>query len=691
MNRLLRFARRPLPAALAAALLACGCATSAPPAPGRTSGPASEASLEVPDLELRALLLLLVDRQAYEPLTVNQALRGGPALREELAVALGRIPDPQGRPVLEGLLLDEQAAVRRAAAFALGELEDPAAVPALIGTLHDADRETGVLAVEALGKLGASVVEVAEGLLGLSDEERWGRLLPHLFRFKEEARVAIAERGLEQGDRMLHARAAYALAREPLPAALPALRRLLADPDPEVRAWAARGLGLAGEGSDLEPLRPLLDGSEEGPTVQALRAAQKLILDGKAQAPGAWLPRLLELAADPRPGVRVTALEAAGAWGELLHEGKPGGDLGALLARTTETTAGVPGRTGRERGTALVALARARSPKAAELAAAIIGDPDPEVRAKTAEAAGILEDSVLLDRLAADPRPQVRAAALTARLDEAVQGVETASGAARRALSDPDEAVRSTALDWLAGHPLLPLEEIGPAFSRSLADPSVESALGAIRAVAARAEAEPRERGALIALIERAATSNRYPVRREALTTLARLDRPVPALGPAGPERPLAVYREMVQRTFRPRDVEVRTTKGAFRIRLACPRAPLTCLNFLQLAGQGFFDGLAFHRVVPDFVVQGGDPRGDGFGGPPYTIRDEINRLRYGRGAVGMALAGPDTGGSQFFVTHVAQPHLDGGYTVFGEVTAGMEVVDRLQVGDRIEAVVEVR
>jgi cyclophilin family peptidyl-prolyl cis-trans isomerase len=94
--------------------------------------------------------------------------------------------------------------------------------------------------------------------------------------------------------------------------------------------------------------------------------------------------------------------------------------------------------------------------------------------------------------------------------------------------------------------------------------------------------------------------------------------------------------------------------------------------------------------VVPDFVVQGGDPRGDGSGGPGYAIRDEINRLRYRRGAVGMALSGPDTGGSQFFVTLSSQPHLDGGYTLFGYVTAGEEVLDRLIQGDRIESVREV-
>ena len=112
--------------------------------------------------------------------------------------------------------------------------------------------------------------------------------------------------------------------------------------------------------------------------------------------------------------------------------------------------------------------------------------------------------------------------------------------------------------------------------------------------------------------------------------------------------------------------------------------APLTVWNFVSLADRHYFDGQRFHRVVPNFVIQAGDPRGDGNGGPGYAIRDEINRERYDRGTLGMALSGPDTGGSQFFVTHSPQPHLDGGYTVFGQLRSGAAVLDRIVQGDRI-------
>jgi len=130
------------------------------------------------------------------------------------------------------------------------------------------------------------------------------------------------------------------------------------------------------------------------------------------------------------------------------------------------------------------------------------------------------------------------------------------------------------------------------------------------------------------------------------------------------------------------------TEKGNFTIELAPEDAPLTVDNFIKLAKSNYFNGLEVHRVVPNFVMQDGDPRGDGNGGPGWQIRCEINMLEYERGAVGMALSGKDTGGSQWFVTHSPQPHLDGGYTVFGKVNeSGMKIVDSIVRGDRILSV----
>ena len=133
--------------------------------------------------------------------------------------------------------------------------------------------------------------------------------------------------------------------------------------------------------------------------------------------------------------------------------------------------------------------------------------------------------------------------------------------------------------------------------------------------------------------------------------------------------------------------VYIETARGTIVIELAVLDAPLTVENFISLARKGFFNGLTFHRVVSNFVVQGGDPRGDGEGGPGYTIRDEINERPYVRGTVGMALDWADTGGSQFFITHSPAPHLDAKYTAFGRVVSGMEVVDQLQEGDVIRRI----
>jgi cyclophilin family peptidyl-prolyl cis-trans isomerase/HEAT repeat protein len=131
------------------------------------------------------------------------------------------------------------------------------------------------------------------------------------------------------------------------------------------------------------------------------------------------------------------------------------------------------------------------------------------------------------------------------------------------------------------------------------------------------------------------------------------------------------------------------TEKGNFTIDLVPEDAPLTVDNFVKLANAKYFNGLSVHRVVANFVMQDGDPRGDGNGGPGYSIRCEVNMLEYNRGAVGMALSGKDTGGSQWFATHSPQPHLDGGYTVFGKVNeTDMKIVDSIARGDKILKVV---
>ena len=130
------------------------------------------------------------------------------------------------------------------------------------------------------------------------------------------------------------------------------------------------------------------------------------------------------------------------------------------------------------------------------------------------------------------------------------------------------------------------------------------------------------------------------------------------------------------------------TDRGTIQIELAVNDAPLTVENFISLARKGYFNGLSVHRVVPDFVIQDGDPRGDGEGGPGYSIRDELNQRPYLRGTVGMALdPWPDTGGSQYFIAHSPQPHLDAKYTVFGRVIAGMDIVDKIQQWDVIRTV----
>ena len=130
------------------------------------------------------------------------------------------------------------------------------------------------------------------------------------------------------------------------------------------------------------------------------------------------------------------------------------------------------------------------------------------------------------------------------------------------------------------------------------------------------------------------------------------------------------------------------TARGPIKIELYADKAPLTVANFVNLAQRGFYDGLNFHRVIPDFMIQGGCPEGSGRGGPGYRFADETNNgVRHERGVLSMANAGPNTNGRQFFITHVPTPHLDGKHTVFGKVLEGLDVVDSVTGGDLINSV----
>jgi cyclophilin family peptidyl-prolyl cis-trans isomerase len=164
--------------------------------------------------------------------------------------------------------------------------------------------------------------------------------------------------------------------------------------------------------------------------------------------------------------------------------------------------------------------------------------------------------------------------------------------------------------------------------------------------------------------------------------------------GPIETGRTEGDYREVAQRWLGPAlagqpdpTVIIETERGVMTVQLLAAEAPVTVGAFVGLVERRFFDGARWHRVVPNFVVQDGDPRGDGWGGPGFVLRDEVNPVRYETGTMGMALSGPDTGGSQFFITHSPQPHLDGTYTVFGRVVAGTSVLAAIGMGDRIRSI----
>jgi cyclophilin family peptidyl-prolyl cis-trans isomerase len=256
----------------------------------------------------------------------------------------------------------------------------------------------------------------------------------------------------------------------------------------------------------------------------------------------------------------------------------------------------------------------------------------------------------------------------------------------RRHLDEKDVVIRSTAADLLSQE--APNEQNAQALIKALpialADKdSNDAALSILDALAKQKSSAANE------AIKSTLNSTDHLVRRRAVSLLrANGAGDLSArIGTVETRNTKLDYMRVISRFGKRVQANVSTTKGSFTIEFLPDDAPLTVDNFVQLAKRGYFRGITFHRVVPNFVIQGGDPRGDGSGGPGYQIRCEINEVGFARGVVGMALSGKDTGGSQWFVTHSPQPHLDGGYTVFGKVVSGMEVVDSIVRGDVINSV----
>ncbi|MBX7078801.1 MAG: peptidylprolyl isomerase [Nannocystaceae bacterium] len=321
----------------------------------------------------------------------------------------------------------------------------------------------------------------------------------------------------------------------------------------------------------------------------------------------------------------------------------------------------------------------------------------------------------LLER-AGDPRPAVAAAAIAALADVEDPRV---SAVLREALLRADAGVlaaasgaiaaRSADRDRRDGAAVAPLQRL-----LQTADPvaALEARLSAIEALGALARSAPAPAGAAAPPGEDLAAPPRLDargdegrvwlehtvlplasdpndaIRRAAWSALAGHDalreRFAAAVPTSFPQAFAPAVHEAVAQREAVVGLRVHTALGPFVIAFADAPAPIAQGALVGLARAGYFDGLRFHRIVPGFVVQGGDPRGDGYGGPGWVMPCEWSELRYERGTVGIALAGKDTGGSQFFVTHTRQPHLDGRFTVVGRVVDGMDIVDRLLPHDPI-------
>jgi cyclophilin family peptidyl-prolyl cis-trans isomerase/HEAT repeat protein len=660
---------------LAGAMAACAGRPVRPTAaPVPESAPAPARAL-TSLAEAEPALTALEDRRAFDAATLDDAAASpNAAVRALAALAFGRIGDARASASLGRLLGDASPDVRAGAAFAAGILGEQGLTRSLVPLLSDPEPAVAGRAAWAVGFLESSGGEaaLAGAILGAATPELRAAFLRGLWRFASPAARDAALPYVADPDPAVRTEALYVLARRPQPASLAVLTAALEDPEAQTAALAARALGILGKPESIGPLAAAMGRARTPVTISAMQALAVVLEKNPAAAfPDDQNARVIALAGDVNPNLAVPAL--------------------ALLRWQTEDREAfrrlwAAASTGKQRRqqVALQSLMAGLGAKSLDLADTAIASPDPYLRGAAAEALSFLpaaDAAPRRARLAADPEVVVRLRVLDGlRTPAEAKSSRALVGAL---LEDPNAGVRAAALDALAlsedpGILTVCLEMV----TRSYGDRDPDVPISAIGA----AEKTPESSDAR-AVVEAAYRHPSTLVSRLARRCLVKTFHADPAEFPwreyvTG--KSVADYAALLAEARRPWTATIETVRGTFTVRFAGDAAPLTVMNFVALARKAYFDGAPIHRIVPNFVVQDGDPTGTGNGGPGYEIRDELNTIPYRTGSVGMALAGPDTGGSQWFVTQAPQPHLDGGYTVFGSVISGMDVVLRIEQGDRI-------
>ena len=608
-------------------------------------------------------------------------------IRRRTALAVGRVGLPEGVAPLVTLLGDPDPEVRQMAAFALGLIADGRARDPLVAALRDPSPLVQGSAAEALGLVGDPAAAEAVGQMagaivqagGLADtpgddaearrdtpQAAFRQAMTALVRLKAYPPLAAAVLDGSGLPRVTWWPVAFALGRLEDPRALPALRQLARDPKPYTKAFAIKGLGALKDRAAVPVILPLVSGADRAVAVEAIRAL------GQIGDPSA-APPILKLVQTPSADP-ARRLEAVAAIGGL----KADDAFDTLLDVLGDPSPAV-------RAATLKSLARLDPEGFVTILAGLDPDPHWSVRAALASVLGTLTPDAGLPRLravVADTDERVVPAALESLVK--LKAPEAARVLLER-IKATEPVVRTAAAEGLGElKPPGGAAALAAAYEAGRRDQTYTARAAALTALATYGAAEATP------VLTTALADTDWVVRRRAAALLKQFDPASDAnlrIRPA-PAHPDGFYaaRALVDPEFST-EIDIDLDRGTIKIELSVLDAPLTAQNFIELAKKKFFDGLTFHRVVPDFVIQGGDPGGDGEGGPGYSIRDEINERPYLRGTVGMALDGADTGGSQFFITHSPQPHLDGRYTVFGRVISGMELVDEVQPWEVIRRV----